>query len=130
MGNTICWGFKVSRILIVDDSRFARNRLKLIFERGGHEVVGDADCGDKALELFNELRPDLVTLDYLMDGKNGAEVLEEIMQQDPSARVIMVSGSGDHNIERQLLEAGAKLFVTKLRSQEYFLNAVDQVMNS
>ena len=116
--------------MIVDDSRFARNRLKLIFERGGHEVVGDTDCGDQALELFNQLRPDLVTLDYLMDGKNGAEVLAEIMQQDPNARVIMVSGSGDHNIERQLLKAGAKLFVTKLRSQEYFLNAVDQVMNS
>jgi two-component system chemotaxis response regulator CheY len=120
----------VSRILIVDDSRFARNRLKLIFERGGHEVVGDADCGDKALELFEKLRPDLVTLDYLMDGKNGEEVLHEIMAFDPDARVIMVSGSGDHNIERQLLEAGAKLFVTKLRSQEYFLNAVDRVMKA
>ena len=118
----------MTRILIVDDSRFARNRLKLIFERGGHEIVGDAENGEQALVMFDELRPDLVTLDYLMAGQNGGEVLEEIMRHDPKARVIMVSGSGDHNIERELLSAGAKLFVTKLRSQEYFLRAVDQVM--
>ena len=123
-------GPEMTKILIVDDSSFARNRLKVIFERAGHEVVGGAKNGEQALSMFKQMQPDVVTLDYLMAGKNGAEVLEDIMQLDPKARVIMVSGSADHALENKLLSAGAKLFVEKFKNQKHFLEAVEQVMNS
>lgn len=120
----------MTKILIVDDSSFARNRLRVIFERAGHEVVGSAADGIQAMSLFEELSPDVVTLDYLMAGKNGQEVLEDIIQYDPDARVIMVSGSGDNTIADKVLSAGAKLFVEKFNGQDEFLQAVDQVMKA
>ena len=119
-----------TRILIVDDSAFARNRLKAIFEQAGHDVVGSASNGTQALNLFGSLKPDVVTLDYLMVGESGEEVLRDIIQQDPSARVIMVSGSGDNTIEKRVLVAGAKLFISKFNGKQSFIKAVDQVMGA
>ena len=118
----------MTKILIVDDSSFARKRLKIIFERAGHEVVGSAEDGEQALSLFDELHPDVVTLDYLMAGQNGEEILQEMIRHDPDARVVIVSGSGDHTIKDRLLSCGAKLFVEKLSGHAAFLRAVDQVM--
>ena len=118
----------MAKILIVDDSAFARARLKLLFESGGHEVVGDAGDGEQALALFKNLQPELVTLDYLMADKSGEAVLKEIIQHDPSARVIIISGSSDNTIEERVLQAGAKVFVEKFNKQSDTLKVIDRVM--
>ena len=89
----------MAKILIADDSAFARNSLRMIVESGGHEVVGRAGDGEQALRLFKSLHPEIVTLDSLMPNKSGEAVLKEIVRQDPSARVIMISGTGDRTIE-------------------------------
>ncbi len=120
----------MTKILIVDDSSFARNRLRIIFERAGHEVVGVAENGEQAMDLYTTLHPEVVTLDYLMAGKKGDEVLMDIMQHDPDARVIMVSGSGDQTVQDKALSSGAKLFIDKYNGQTEFLNAIDQVMKA
>ena len=117
----------MAKILIVDDSSFMRARLRVMFESGGHEVVGQAPDGEQALELFEDLHPEIVTLDYLMAGKNGEEVLKEIIQHDPSARVIMLSGSGDSTIEERALQIGAKLYMEKPIVQRDILKVIDQV---
>ena len=118
----------MAKILIVDDSAYARNSISLMAESGGHEVVGCAGNGDQALKLFNSLQPELVILDYLMPDKNGDEVLKEIIQQNPGARVIMLSGSGDKTIEERTLQTGAKVFVKKPCVPRDLLNVIDQVM--
>ena len=118
----------MAKILIVDDSAFARNNLRMIVENGGHEVIRCAEDGEQALEMFKRLHPELVILDYLMAGKSGMAVLREIIEHDPSARVVMVSGSGDHTVEKRALEAGAKVFVGKLRLRKNLLKVIDQVM--
>jgi len=118
----------MAKILIVDDSAFARNVLEMLVEQGGHEVVGRAANSDSALELFKKLHPELVTLDYLMTDKSGEEVLQEIINFDPNARVIMVSGSGDHTIGEKALKHGAKEFVEKPYMKRDLLKVIDQVM--
>lgn len=118
----------MAKILIVDDSAFARNVLETLVIRGGHEVVGCADSCSSAVELFKSLQPELVTLDYLMTDTSGEEVLREIINCDPSARVIMVSGSGDHTIGEKALEYGAKDFVEKPYMKRDLLRVIDQVM--
>ena len=118
----------MAKILIVDDSSFARTRLKILFDNGGHEVVGTARDGAQALALFKNLHPELVTLDYLMPDKSGEAVLKEIIQHDPSARVIIISGTSDHAIEERVLQAGAKVFIEKFNNQIDILKVIDQVM--
>ncbi len=118
----------MAKILIVDDSAFARNSFSVIVESGGHEVVGRAGDGEQALKLFKSLHPELVILDYLMAGKSGEVVLKEILQHDPSARVIMISGSGDHAIEERILQEGAKVFIEKPCVKRDILKVIDQVM--
>jgi len=118
----------MAKVLIVDDSAFARNDLGRIIEQGGHEVIGRAKDGESAVELFKSLHPELVTLDYLMSGKNGETVLEEIIEADPAAKVVMISGSGDYTVEKRALETGAKEFVSKPFMQRDLLKVIDQVM--
>jgi len=120
----------MAKILIVDDSAFARNVLRMIVESGGHEVVGRAGDGEQALKLFKSLKPELVTLDSLMPNKSGEVVLKEIMQHNPSAKVIMVSGSADKVTEERLLQAGAKSFVQKTTLKRDLLKVIDQVMET
>ena len=120
----------MAKILIVDDSAFARNMLSAVIESGGHEVVGRVGDGEQALKLLKSLHPELVTLDFLMAGTNGEAVLKEIIQHDPSARVIMVSGSGDRSIEERALQIGAKAFVAKPDVQRDILKVIDQVMET
>ena len=118
----------MAKILIVDDSVFARNRLKRLFESGGHEIVGSVGDGEQALTQFKQLQPELVTLDYLMDNKTGEVVLKEIIKIDPSARVIMISGSSDKTLEKRALDAGAKVFIEKFNERINILKVIDQVM--
>ncbi len=116
------------KILVVDDSAFARNSISKMVESGGHEVVGRAEDGEQALKMYRSLHPELVILDYLLPGKSGEVVLREMIQHDPSARVIMISGSGDITIEERALQSGAKVFVKKPCMSEDLLKVIDQVM--
>ena len=118
----------MAKILIVDDSAFARNSLSMMVESGGHEVVGRAGGGEQALKLFNSLHPELVMLDYLMADKSGEAVLKEMIQHDPGVKVIMISGSGDHTIEERALQAGAKVYLAKPIVQRDLLKVIDQVV--
>jgi two-component system chemotaxis response regulator CheY len=120
----------MAKILIVDDSAFTRNLLRRVYESGGHEVVGHAGNAKQALTLFKTLHPELVTLDYLMPDKNGEDVLEEMIEHDPNARVIMISGSGDNTVEERALQTGAKVYLEKHRAQREILEVIDQVMEA
>lgn len=120
----------MAKILIVDDSAFTRRTLSMFMESGGHEIVGRAENAGQALDLFKTLQPELVTLDYLMPDKNGETVLKEIIQHDPEARVIMISGSGDSQLEERALQSGAKIFVEKPVGKTDILKAIDNVMGA
>lgn len=120
----------MANILIVDDSAFARNSLKIIVEGAGHTVIGGARNGREAVDLFTELRPELVTLDYLMAGETGDEVLEHLMRISPDARVIMISGMGDPAIQEKALRSGAKCFLPKPYDSGEVLKSIDRVLQS
>lgn len=120
----------MAKILIVDDSIFARERLKQIFESAGHEIVGAAGDGEQALSMFKSLNPELVTLDYLMSNKSGQDVLKEIIQLDPAAKVIMISGASNEDVGQRALAAGAKAFFEKFHGTRNILNVIDQVMEA
>jgi len=112
----------------VDDSAFARNTLRAIVQTAGHEVVGCAENADQAIDLFKSLQPELVLLDYLMPGRSGEDVLKEIIRDDPAAKVIMISGSGDLTIQKNAVKHGAKVFLRKPFRYEQILETICDVM--
>lgn len=118
----------MAKILIVDDSSFVRKSLRMTFENAGHEVVGQAVDGEQGLVLYHRLRPEIIILDYVMTGMSGEDVLEKVIQDDPVAKVIMISASGDHTIMERVLNTGAKAFLEKPFARNDILALVDQVM--
>lgn len=119
----------MARVLVVDDSVFARHRIQQLLESDGHEVVGSSASGAEAVAMYKSLHPDLVTLDHLMDDLPGEAALQEILQFDPAARVIMISGSNDESLERRVLAAGARAFVEKFNDRDGLLKVVGRVMS-
>jgi len=103
----------MATILIADDASFMRGSLKHIAEVAGHTVVGLAKDGNEALDLYKELKPDLVTLDILMPAKDGLETLRSIMNEDPKAKVIMVTALGMEEKRQEARKRGASGYITK-----------------
>ena len=101
-----------SRILIVDDSSLARRRARTILEAGGYEVI-EADDGIAALERYFVEKPDVVMLDLVMKGMYGLEVLAQLRQMDPDARVIVVSADVQTSSHEMAEQGGAAGFLVK-----------------
>lgn len=115
------------RVMVVDDALFMRNMLKDIFVRAGHEVVAEAENGEQALEIYQELKPDLVTMDIVMPQMSGIEALQEIMELDANACVVMVSALGQDSLVLEAVSSGAKDFIVKPFKEENVLEIVNRV---
>lgn len=116
--------------MIVDDAAFMRGSLKYIVETNGHEVVGMGKNGDEAISLYNEKKPDLVTLDILMEGIDGLEVLKKIKKINPEAKVIMVTALGQEEKQEEARKTGASGYIKKPFSEEQIAKEIDKVLGS
>ena len=101
------------KVLIVDDNAGTRSMIKIIIERTGHQVVGEAGDGDGAIKAFTELRPDVVLLDIIMPGKSGVEVLGELRKLDPAAKVVLVTAIDQDEVNKELFAKGATAIIYK-----------------
>ncbi len=118
----------MASILIVDDAKFMRMTLSNILQNGNHEVVGEAENGRQAVEMYKQLKPDLITMDITMPEMNGLEALREIKQDFPSAKVIMCSAMGQQKMVVEAIEAGAKDFIVKPFEENRVLEAIKRVL--
>lgn len=116
------------RVLIVDDAVFMRNMIRDIFSTDGFEVVGEAANGVEAVEKFEALRPDLVTMDIVMPFKSGIEATREIVGAHPGALVIMCSALGQESLVMEAIEAGATDFIVKPFKDEEVLSIVRKAL--
>ena len=118
----------MARILIVDDAVFMRKMVKDALSAAGHEIVGEAANGLEAVARFQELKPDLTTLDITMPEKDGLAALADIVGSDPSARVVMCSALGQETKVVQALKLGAKDFVVKPFQTDRVVDAVGKAL--
>ena len=81
----------MSKVLIVDDSRLSVAALQNMIQRIGYDVVGVAYNGEEAIKKVNMLKPDIVTLDFVMPDINGADVAKKIRNIHPSIKIIMIT---------------------------------------
>ena len=115
-------------ILICDDAAFMRMMIKDILTKNGYNVAGEAENGLKAVEKYNELKPDLVLMDITMPEMDGIQALKTIKSGDPSAMVIMCSAMGQQAMVIESIQAGAKDFIVKHFQAERVLEAVKKVV--
>jgi two-component system chemotaxis response regulator CheY len=118
----------MARVLVVDDAAFMRKVVSDALASGGHEVVGEATNGAEAVTRFQELRPELTTLDITMPEKDGLAALAEIMAIDPAARVVMCSALGQETKVLESIKLGAKDFVVKPFQPARVLEAVGKAL--
>ncbi len=116
------------RILITDDALFMRVTLKNILTQNGYEVVGEATNGAEAVDLYNSLKPDLVTMDITMPEMDGISALKAIKAADPGAVIVMCTAMGQKNMVVEAIQSGAKDFIVKPFQPERVLDAIGKLV--
>ena len=117
----------MKKVLIVDDSSYMRRVVRNIVTKNGYEVVGEAPNGKVGVEKYKELRPDIVTMDVVMDEMDGLQALTQIISEDPNANVIMVSSMGQDVVVRDAIIVGAKNFLLKPFDEKQVMDAIKKL---
>jgi len=121
----------MAKVLVVDDALFMRRMLSDILKKEGIEVCGEAENGKDAIQKYQLLKPDLVTMDIVMpkiEEIDGIGAVKEIIKVDPQAKIIMVSAMGQHSLVVEAIQAGAKDFVTKPFQPSRVIEAVKRAL--
>jgi two-component system chemotaxis response regulator CheY len=119
----------MARVLVVDDAAFMRKMLGDVLAKAGHEVVGEGANGNEAVEQFQSLKPDIMTLDITMPEKDGLLALREILALDATAKIVMCSALGQETKVLEAIKAGAKDFVVKPFQPDRVLDAIGKALD-
>ncbi|WP_099158107.1 response regulator [Virgibacillus ndiopensis] len=116
-------------ILIVDDAAFMRMMIKDILSKNGFDVVGEAQDGAQAVEKYQELKPDLVTMDITMPEMDGITALKQIKEFNSEAKIIMCSAMGQQAMVIDAIQAGAKDFIVKPFQADRVIEAIQKALD-
>jgi len=105
-----------------------RMMIKDILTKNGYNIAGEAENGVKAVEKYNELKPDLVLMDITMPEMDGIEALKKIKAADAGASVIMCSAMGQQAMVIESIQSGAKDFIVKPFQADRVIEAVQKVV--
>lgn len=116
----------VKRILIADDHDVVRSGVRTILEgREGWQVIGEARDGKEAIDRAQEMRPDIVILDYSLPLVNGVEATRQIRSRVPGVEVLIFTMHDTDSLIRDVLEAGARGFLLKSDAGQFLVSAVE-----
>lgn len=102
--------------------------LKDILTKNGHEVVGEAENGKKAIDLVKSEKPDLVTMDITMPEMDGLEALKNIKTFDSNVKVVMCSAMGQQTMVIEAVKNGAKDFIVKPFQAEKVVDSITKAL--
>ncbi|MDD3023189.1 MAG: response regulator [Syntrophomonadaceae bacterium] len=115
------------RVLIVDDAMFMRKTVRKMLEDNGFEVAGEACNGLEAVKMYQELKPDLVTMDITMPEVDGIASLKMIRKLDPQARVVMMSAMGQASLVTEAIVNGARTFIVKPFQEQHVVDTLRSI---
>ena len=116
----------MAKIMIVDDSRISRRVLRASLETLGHTVIAEASNGDEALRLYEEIHPEIVTMDITMPGMDGIECLYRIREKDPEAKVIMITAAGTNDKMVKAVKYGCVDYIVKPFEEETLRETIEK----
>ena len=117
----------MKRVMVVDDAMFMRASLKMMLEKNGYEVAGEAENGAVAVQKYKEIKPDLVTMDITMPEMDGLQALKLIKQFDADAKVVVVSAMGQEPVVKDAILSGAKSFIVKPFKEDFVLKTLSTI---
>ena len=118
---------QLKSVLIVDDAMFIRLSLKMMLEKNGFKVIGEAENGAVAVEKYKILTPDIVTMDITMPEVDGIEALRLIRAINGKAKVVMLSAMGQEATIKQAIMSGAKNFIVKPFTEESVMKVLSKL---
>jgi len=118
----------MARCLIVDDSKFMRKIISDTLAGGGHDIVGEVDNGYDALEMYKAQKPDVVTMDITMHGKDGIMAVSEIKNIDPSAKIVVVSALSEKTLKLNDASLNADAYIVKPFQKEDLLEKIKSIL--
>lgn len=113
------------KLMIVDDSLLIRKKIERVHDPEKYDLVGHATDGGQAIAMFNELRPDLVTMDLTMPNIDGIECIDRIMEVDPDVSILVVSALSDEATGITALQKGATGFLMKPFTEDELSEALE-----
>jgi len=117
------------KIILVDDHAVVRAGFKMLLATGSTiDVIGEAARGEQAIQLYQELQPDMVVIDLSMPGIGGLETIRRIVQRDPEALILVFSVHHEQVYINRALSAGAKGYITKNSAPEILAEAITVIM--
>jgi len=116
------------RVLVVDDANLMRMIVRDALSPKGFVVCGEATNGAEAVQKYQQLKPDLVTMDITMDVKDGLQAAREILSADPNARIVMVTALGQEKMLLDSIALGVRDFVVKPFTADRILSAVQKAL--
>jgi two-component system chemotaxis response regulator CheY len=117
----------MKRLLIVDDALFMRKMISGVAAEAGWEVAGEAADGAEAVSLYQQLHPDLVTMDLVMPVMGGLEALRQIRALDPDAKVVVVTALDQKQALMESIRDGAIDFIVKPFERERVLSLLGKL---
>lgn len=115
------------KVLVVDDAGFVRQILVSLLMDLGCEVVGEARHGVEAVERARVTKPDVIFMDMVLPQKNGAEAAIDILEQQPTCRIIAMSTATEDVVRRRATEAGCIRFMAKPFQRESLLEILQSL---
>lgn len=116
----------MKRLLVVDDALLMRKLIRDVATEAGWIVAGEARNGLEAVALYQELRPDLVTMDVVMPGMGGLEALRAIRANDPEAQIVMITALDQKQTLMESIREGAIDFIVKPFERERVINLLNK----
>lgn len=117
------------KLLLVDDHAVVRAGFSVLLSLSEKvKVIAEAERGEQAIQLYQELKPDIVIMDLSMPGIGGLEAIRRIVMRDPEATILVYSVHHEQVYVQRAIEAGAKGYITKNSAPELLLDAIDAIM--
>ncbi|KAF5086311.1 response regulator [Methanospirillum sp. J.3.6.1-F.2.7.3] len=116
------------RILVVDDTRFMRTILVNILTEEGFEIVGEAEDGQQAVEMYLTTKPDLVLMDIIMPKMDGMMALKTILGINPDAKILMVTAIQSIEMAKLAFKCGAVSYIMKPFQKQGILQEIEKVL--
>jgi two-component system, chemotaxis family, chemotaxis protein CheY len=118
----------MTSILIIDDTAEDRKRAEVVLSSAGYGIIGRATGGEEGIQLYRNLKPDMVLVDVIMQGINGIDTLRAIRMINPRALIILCTSIGRSDVVALAMRNGANAYVVKPYDPEILINSIRRIM--